>query len=55
MIYSSNNSIFESFILHINRNIFRHLKLEIALAISASNEWKIESNNLTAQRSFEKE
>ena len=25
-------------------NIFRHLKLEIALAIPASNEWKIEMN-----------
>ena len=27
-------------------NSFRHLKLEIALAIPASNEWKIETNNL---------
>ena len=31
------------FSLHIN--VFRHLKLEIALAISASNVLEIESNN----------
>ena len=32
--------------------IFRHLKLEIALEITALNEWKIESNNLAAEVSF---
>ena len=31
------------------RNIFRHLKLEIALAIPALNERKIETNNSPAQ------
>ena len=30
-------------------NIFRYLKLEIALAIPASNDWKIEANNSAAQ------
>ena len=28
--------------------IFRHLELEIALAIPASNEWKIVGNNSVA-------
>ena len=28
--------------------IFRHLELEVALAITASNEWKITANNSTA-------
>ena len=37
------------FIFHPYRIFFRHLKLEIALAISASNEWKIEANNLAWQ------
>ena len=31
------------------RNIFRHLKLEIAIAIPALNEWKIEANNSAAK------
>ena len=31
---------FEKCQFFTNRNIFRHLKLEIALAIPASNEWK---------------
>ena len=30
-------------------NFFYHLKLEIAPAISASNEWKIETKNSVAQ------
>ena len=38
-------SLFNDYILKtffsINTNIFRHLKLEIALAIPASSEWKI--------------
>ena len=33
----------------INKNIFRHLKLEIAIAIPASNEWKIVRNNSAGQ------
>ena len=33
----------------ININIFHHLKLEIALAIPASNEWKILANNTGGQ------
>ena len=34
-------------IFHIySINIFHHLKLEIALAIPASNEWKIETDSL---------
>ena len=32
-----------------NRNIFRHLKLEIALAIPASNEEKILADPLAGQ------
>ena len=32
-----------------NKNIFRHLKLEIALAISASNDEKYNSNNSAGQ------
>ena len=36
-------------LFYININIFRHLKLKIASAISASNEWKIETNNTAAQ------
>ena len=32
-----------------NMNIFRHLKLEIALAIPASNEWKTQTNNSAGQ------
>ena len=32
-----------------NKNIFRHLKLEIALAIPASNDEKYNSNNLAGQ------
>ena len=36
------------FFTNININIFRHLKLEIALAIPALNEWKIETNNAAA-------
>ena len=38
MLNQSNNSILEMSIFFINMNIFRHLKLEIALAIPASNE-----------------
>ena len=33
----------------MNGNIFRQLKLEIVLAIPASNEWKIETNTSAAQ------
>ena len=33
-----------------NKNIFCHLKLEIALAIPASNDEKYNSNNLAGQR-----
>ena len=36
-------------IFFINMNILRHLKLEIALAIPASNDVKIEANNSAAQ------
>ena len=36
-------------LLFINRSIFRHLNLEIALAIPGLNEWKIETYNLAAQ------
>ena len=32
-----------------NKNIFRHLKLEIALAIPASNDEKYNSNNSAGQ------
>ena len=32
-----------------NRNIFHHLKLEIASTIPASNEWKIETNSSAEQ------
>ena len=35
--------------IFLNINIFRHLKLEIALAIPALNEWKIEANNSAAR------
>ena len=34
----------------INRHIFRHLKLEMALAIPASNEWKIVATNSSSTR-----
>ena len=36
-------------IFHINSNIFRHLKLEIALAIPASNDEKYNRNNSAAE------
>ena len=39
----SNNSMCEMFIFFMNINIFRQLKLEIAL------EWKIEPNNSALQ------
>ena len=35
--------------IYTNIHIFRHLKLEIALAISSSNELKIEASNSTEQ------
>ena len=41
MLSLSDNYILKMYIFFINRIIFRHLKLEIALAIPASNEWKI--------------
>ena len=48
MLSQCNNS---RCLLCIDINIFLHLKLEIALAIPASNEWKIETNNSAAQGS----
>ena len=33
----------------MHRNLFRHLKLEIAVAIPALNEWKIIWNNSAGQ------
>ena len=39
----------EMSIFFININIFRHLKMEIALAIPALNKWKIEPHNSAAQ------
>ena len=45
MLRQYNNSILEMYII----NIFHHLKLGIASAIPASNEWKIEANNSAAQ------
>ena len=33
----------------IGKHIFCHLKMEIALAIPALNEWKIKTNNSAAQ------
>ena len=46
----SANQIFQfgRCLFFINRNVFRHLKLEIALAIPAINEWKIIWNNYSA-------
>ena len=45
--------IYSDFFIYVyilNINIFsRHLKLEIALEIPASNEWKIEANNSAEQ------
>ena len=38
------------FHIYLNRNIFRHLKLEIALAIPASNDEKLNKNNSAGQR-----
>ena len=35
--------------IFINKRIFRHLKLEIALAIPALKEWKIETSTLAGQ------
>ena len=32
----------------VNINVFRHLKLEIVLAIPVSNEWKIKAYNSAA-------
>ena len=45
------NSILEMSISHKYKyiNIFRHLKLAIALAITASIEWKIKASNSAAQ------
>ena len=37
-------------LLFISIKVFRHLKLEIALAIPASNEGKIETHNSAEQR-----
>ena len=48
MLRESDNLILEMSIFQ-KYYIFRHSKLEIALAIPASNEWKIEANNSTAQ------
>ena len=44
----SANQIFQfgRCLFFLNENIFRHLKLEIALAIPALKEWKIIWNNL---------
>ena len=36
-------------LMFVDKNIFRHLKLKIALAISALNDWKIETNNSAAK------
>ena len=42
MLSESNNSILlNNAFFPLNLYIFRHLKLEIALAIPASNDWKI--------------
>ena len=35
--------------IFININVFSHLKLEIASAISASNEWKIQRDKKKGQ------
>ena len=35
------------FLFFIHGYIFRHLKLEIALAIPGSNEWKLVTNHFT--------
>ena len=40
---------FRSCLSFTNEHIYHHLKLEIALAISALNEWEIEINNSAAQ------
>ena len=48
MISQSNNSI-RVMLLFTNRNIFRHLKLEIALAIPLSNDVKYNRNDLFGQ------
>ena len=45
MLTESNDSILEMSIFFKNINIFRQLRPEIALAIPALNEWKIETNN----------
>ena len=49
MLSYCNNSILEMSIFFINSNISRHLKLEIALAIPASNDEKYNWNNSAGQ------
>ena len=47
--YSVNQIINICRLFFIKTYIFRHLKLQFALAIAASNEWKVETNNSAAQ------
>ena len=46
---SWSNNVILAMVFFINSNIFRHLKLEIALAIPASNDEKYTWNNSTGQ------
>ena len=49
MLSWSNNLILDMSIFFINNNILRHLKLEIALAIPASNDEKYNWSNSAGQ------